>query len=320
VPKSSVLELAWPRQWFRASAAAAGAALFTMASGAVASPAGSEEPPPVLSSNGAPVLVWYRSSAGCPDGTAFVQLLNRLGRPVSLAGAGDRIDFVVNVAFAEPESSGRLERQSSERTIAIRDVIAASCQEVAEVLALSLDLALSPESEHVAPAPETSGWTFGIGAQGTFETGLARTLLPGGAGFVQGGSSPQALSVRLSLRGAWGERAALAAIDVQLLASRTEACWSWTFDDVVLGPCAGIDVGLVFAESPATNGRSDTGFWSSAVTHGRASWQIGRLALEAQIGLLLPFVRYRFGTQTGEELTGSAPLGLQTALGISFRL
>jgi hypothetical protein len=270
-----------------------------------------------------PVLVWYRSSAGCPDGDAFVGLLQRLGRPVSLAGAGDRIDFVVNLAFAEQESSGRLERQSSERTVAIRDVVATSCNEVAEVLALSLDLALSPESERApAPSNEGAGWAFRIGAQGTFETGLARALLPGAAAFVDGTSLPRAWSLRLSLRGAWGERDAAAAIDVRLLASRAEGCWSWTFDDIALGPCGGVDLGLVFADSPVDGGRSDTGVWSSAVAHGRASWQIGRLGLEleAQVGLLLPFVRYRFGAQTGEELVRSAPIGLETALGISFRL
>jgi hypothetical protein len=270
-----------------------------------------------------PVRVWYRSSVGCPDGGAFIELLGRLGRTVSLAGVGDRVDFVVNLAHTAGESRGRLERQSSERTVAIRDVAAASCQEAAEVLALSLDLALQPEPQRSASPPPspTEGWETRAGAQATIETGLARATLFGAALFADL-RAPQAWSLRLSLRGAYGERdASAAALNVALVASRAEACQAWTLGAVALGPCGGVDVGVVFAESPENNGRSDVGFWSSGTAHGRASWQIGRLLdMEAQIGLLVPFVRYRFNARTGEPVTGSAPLGLEAGLGFSFRL
>ncbi|HTV19937.1 MAG TPA: hypothetical protein VMG12_14730 [Polyangiaceae bacterium] len=240
---------------------------------------------------------------------------------VSIAGTGDRIDFVVNLAFAVDASSGRLERQSSAGTVAIRDVVAQSCQEVAEVLALSLDLTLQPEAEPPAAPARPSEGPFRIGAQGTLETGLARALLPGAAAFVDWALSPLALHARLSLRGATAERDSAATIDLQLVAARAEACAGGTVADVFLGACGGVDVGAVFADSPDAGGRLDTGVWSGAAAHGRASWQLSRLvALEGQIGLLIPFVRYRFSARTGEELTDSAPLGFQTALGLSFSL
>lgn len=267
--------------------------------------------------------IWYRSSESCPDGAAFIELLRRFGRETSLARVGDRVDFVVTVAHAGHESTGRLERQSSEGTVAIREVVAASCEEVAEVLALSLDLALQPgnEPEPSPSSPSPSGdWEQRVGAQGTLETGLARALLPGAVLFIEVGPVPLAWSLRVSLRGAYAEPDAAVALDIGLVGARAEACWAWAVADVALGPCGGVELGLVFAESSGENGRSDVGVWSGAVGHGRGSWQVSRrFALEAQVGLLVPFVRYRFKAETGAEVTSSAPLGLETALGFSFR-
>jgi hypothetical protein len=249
-------------------------------------------------------------------------LSRRLGSATTLARVGDRVDFVVTVAYGDHESTGRLERQSSEGTVAIREVVAASCDEVAQVLALSLDLALQPGAEPESPPPPSvsDGWEQGVGAQGTLETGLAHALLPGAALFIDVGPAPLAWSLRLSLRGAYAKPDAAVPLEIGLLAARAEACWAWALADIVLGPCGGVDVGLVFGESSGDNGRSDVGLWSGAVAHGRGSWRVSRrLALEAQVGLLVPFVRYRFGTETGAEVTTSAPLGLETALGFSFR-
>jgi hypothetical protein len=286
--------------------------------------AAASAPPPAPAADTYAVRVWYRSSEGCPDGAAFIGLLRQLGRPAALAQVGDRVDFVVTVAYAEGASSGHLERQSSERTVSIRDVSAASCEEVAQVLALSLDLALQPGAQAPSvPSPESNAaerWQQSLGLQLTLETGLARAALPGAALFVDLRPSAQAWSLRLSLRGAYGEPDAAVDLSVGLLASRVEACWAWTVGDVRLAPCGGVELGLVIAESSGDNGRSDVGLWSSAAAHARASWILGRLvSLEAQLGLLVPFVRYEFSAQTGEEVSSSAALGLESALGISFR-
>jgi hypothetical protein len=271
------------------------------------------------------IRVWYHSTAGCPEGASFIELLRRFGRVASLASVGDRVDFVVTLAHTDGQSSGRLERQSSERRVAIRDFSAESCAEVAEVLALSLDLALYPGAEAepgTAPAPgETREWEQRLGAQGSLETGLARAVLPGAALFIEVSPAPLSWSARLSLRGAYAVRDTAEALDVALLASRFEGCWAWMVSSVALGPCAGVDVGVVTAESSGEGGLSDVGAWTSAFAHARGSWQVGRrLSLEGQVGLIVPFVRYDFTAETGGTVTESAPVGFASALGLSFRL
>jgi hypothetical protein len=267
------------------------------------------------------VRVWYRSSEGCPDGAAFLERLRAFGRSAVLAGVGDRVDFVVTVAHAGSQSSGRLERQSSEQTVAIRDVSAATCAEVVEVLALSLDLAEQPAVAGASPAAEDAHWQTWLGAQGMVESGLARLVLPGGAVFVDLRPEIEPLRLRASLRGAYRDRDSDVPLNVLLLASRFEACWLWSLGAIGVGPCAGADIGLVRAESVGDNGRRDSGVWSSAAIHGRFLWGLGpALALEAQAGVLVPFVRYRFSAEAGGEVEDSAALGLALAIGLAFGL
>lgn len=280
------------------------------------------------------VRVWYRSSETCPDGAAFVGLLGRLQRSVSLAGVGDHVDFVVTLASSPQQSSGRLERQSSEGTVAIREVNAASCQEVAEVLALSLDLALQPAPEPVRAeldtahgaaepeaAPAEAGWEPRVGAQGTILTGLAHTVLPGAALFFDLRPPASEYSTRLSVRGALGERDAAVGVTIALLTARLEGCWSASLGSVRAGPCLGADLGLVSAEGSGDTGQDDAGVWSSGSVSARGSWQLGRsVALEAQAGLSIPFVRYRFSAVEGGDVASSASLGFDAALGFSIRL
>ena len=74
----------------------------------------------------APVSVWYRTSAGCPDGDAFVARLSELGTAARLASVGDRVDFVVTLGNTPAESSGRLERQTRGGTVTDQPAAAAS--------------------------------------------------------------------------------------------------------------------------------------------------------------------------------------------------
>jgi hypothetical protein len=318
-----VIERTADRPWIvvlRAGAAAL--ALFGFREAQATTP---EVPP------GAPgtVRVWYRHTEGCLDGTSFVGLLERLHRSVSLAGVGDHVDFVVTLAFSPQQSSGRLERQSKEGTVAIREVTASTCQEVAEVLALSLDLALQPEPEPLAAepsvgAPEAAtepGWQSRLGAQAAITAGLAGTLLPGAALFFDLRPAVSGWSGRMSLRGALGERDAAVDLLVGLATARLEGCWSRSFGSVNAGPCLGLDLGLVFAEGSGNTGRSDAGVWSSAGVSARAGWQLGEsFTLEAQAGLLAPFVRYRFSAVEGGDVSTSATFGFDAAVGCSFRL
>lgn len=280
----------------------------------------------------AALRVWYRSSEGCPDGAAFIERLARLGRSASLASVGDRVDFVVTLAHTPERSLGRLERQSEQRTVAIRDVESPSCDEVADALALSLELSLQPvaeaatvepsaanRSEPAGSAAQEQAWNLWLGAQGRFETGLARAALPGVALFAALAPRLSGPSARLSLRAARGVRELDSELELTLLAARPEACMQWGGTTLYVGPCAGIDVGVVFAQTSGARGYSDSGIWTSAAGLVRGHWQVGRgLSLEAQVGAIVPFVRYRFDTRSGSEVADSAAAGVEAALGAAF--
>lgn len=113
-----------------------------------------------------PTSIWYRSSDRCPDGAAFLERLEQLGRSARLADAGDTIDFVVTLGAKDGGSFGRLERQTERGTVAIREVEAPACVEVADALALSLDLALDPGQGTDAPPPPARAPEAPIGSEG----------------------------------------------------------------------------------------------------------------------------------------------------------
>lgn len=92
-----------------------------------------------------PATVWFRSSEGCPTGEQFIARVATQQRPVRLARAGDRVDFVVTLSKSSETATGRLERQTSSGTIAISDIRDPNCATVGEALALSLGLSLAPE-------------------------------------------------------------------------------------------------------------------------------------------------------------------------------
>ncbi|HEY3500643.1 MAG TPA: hypothetical protein VGK73_38385 [Polyangiaceae bacterium] len=95
--------------------------------------------------------VWYRSSEGCPDGTAFLAKLGPRAAGARLATAGDRIDFVVTLGTAAGRASGVLERQTSSGIVAIRQVESPRCDDVADALSLTLTLALGSDPAASAP-------------------------------------------------------------------------------------------------------------------------------------------------------------------------
>jgi hypothetical protein len=71
-------------------------------------------------------------------------------RQARLAQAGDHIDFVVTLLSDGKQTVGRLERQTDGGIVAIRELRDATCERVADGLALSLGLALAPGNGAVA--------------------------------------------------------------------------------------------------------------------------------------------------------------------------
>ncbi len=101
-----------------------------------------------------PAVLWYRTTEGCPDGPGFLARVGDRAPLVRLAEAGDRVDFVVTIAATPEGARGRLERETDRGTVAIREFEDASCDSVAEVLALNLALALDPDRRAPEPADE----------------------------------------------------------------------------------------------------------------------------------------------------------------------
>lgn len=280
----------------------------------------------------APVWVWYRTSAGCPSGDDFVARLAELGHSARLAKVGDRVDFVVTLGSDAEKSSGRLERQTRQGTVAIRDYEDARCDQVAEALALTLELALDPAATPATTAPpapspappaptsasgaladRTQGDPAGshagepkqlwIGAQASAVAGAGPGVLPGVALFAElAEPSWPITNLRVGLRGAHGAGDAQGhRIESTGLVGRAEGCRSlWDASALSVAPCVGFDLGALRAASGGEQGNTATGIWGAAVAHGRLAWAVGaRLRLEAELGASVPFVHYAVGTVDG---------------------
>jgi hypothetical protein len=120
----------------------------------LSSPARAQEQDPTP----APV-VWFRTSEGCPEAPTFLARLRRAAPQARLAQAGDSIDFVVTLGWDGSRAAGKLERQTSSGTVAIRELDAEHCEDVAEGLILTMMLSRSPRDDRgrgtdVAATPE----------------------------------------------------------------------------------------------------------------------------------------------------------------------
>jgi hypothetical protein len=299
--------------------------------------------------------IWFRTSEGCPDGTSFLEHLRALGRDATLAGVGDRIDFVVTLAAQPDASAGRLERQTERGTVAIRELHAAHCEDVAQGIALSLDLALRPTTEapsssaaEASPALATPSPELGPrprpardakleprsteeehragarplasrwGAQASLETGLVPFVIPGGALFAELASGSGAASARLSARAAYGRGdVERTELRVTLFAARLDGCaLGWQRAAFSVGPCLAADIGTLRASTPGADGRSDQGLWLSAAGLVRASLAVSSsVALEAQLGAVFPIVRYSLSSATGTDLFRTEPVGVDISVG-----
>lgn len=303
------------------------------------------------SAEGSPVWVWYRNSQGCPDGATFIARLTELGHAAQLAQVGDRVDFVVTLGQRADTSSGRLERQTLAGTVAMREYRDAHCEQVAEALALTLDLALDP---NVAGAPETSSLSsdtppprplatvdapsvgaapatsldaasLTVGGQALLAIGIAPSPLLGGALFGSIEDPDWVVEhARATLFGARGNgRARAREIGVSLIGARLEGCPAlWRTSAVALAPCAALELGLLRAAGSDALGAADTGFWSAALAHGRVVFDLGAaLALEAQLGARLPLVRYEMGPLDGSAAWfRTRALGLDAGLGLAWQI
>jgi hypothetical protein len=107
------------------------------------------------------------------------------------------------------------------------------------------------------------------------------------------------------------------------MGGRLEGCpWSWGLGRLELEPCLGLDVGVLRAEGAGAGGRSDSGVWVGGVGHVRLGWWVAQaLSVEAELGAMVPFVRYDLGPDAdASSLFRTEPIGLAAALGAGWRL
>ncbi len=272
--------------------------------------------------------IWYRSSSGCPDGPAFVRRLNELGRGARLAGVGDEVDFVVNVAQQSSHSSGRLERQNERGTIAIREISAERCDEVVEGLAISLDLALDPDSSgpslSAGARDAGAGWIPSVGIGPTLASAIAPDPMPGGSVHGELLLRDTGTSLIAAARGGMWDSELAAGVDVNisLLSARFAACpVGWQSGPWVLQPCLAVDLGWLGADSPDPEGRSDGSPWVSGIAFARGHWRFTDVwSFYLGAGASVPVVRYELGAETGAALFRTGAVGFDANAGAAWWL
>lgn len=301
-----------------------------------------------------PIAIWYRSGGSCPDGAAFLQSLESRSVRARLAQVGDAIDFVVTLGPGQGAThSGVIERQTATGTVAIRRVDDPSCDQVADALSLTLSLAAEQPNAHVsvpvpvpdspalppnpdrpkvipvsAPiakptAPEAPPLRVSIGVSATAATGIAPALVLGFAPFIEleWGRGVLRPALRLSPFAAFGSgMRAGRSIDTRLLGARVATCpIELSPGSLALRPCVALELGALSSEGEGVTGRSDSGLWLSSEAAARATWpREGIAALEAEVGLALPWTRYTLqsGDSPPATMHQTAALSLSARIGL----
>jgi hypothetical protein len=258
----------------------------------------------------AAVSVWFRTTDGCPNGEDFIERLSKHGVDGRLASVGDHIDFVVTLGQRDGESSATLERQSSEGTVALRELHGTSCDAVAEALALTLALTLDPDAtphapsaadanqsapttstsaasltaepapvappvapvaaDHATSHPEAKRARWSTGLQATVGTVVRGAPLWGGVAFAELGATSGLKSAARLSLVGGVANDPIPNVRLTLFAGRLEACPLFVGASVGIGACAALELGSLGAASSASGGRSDANFWA-------ALWGLARL-------------------------------------------
>lgn len=323
----------------------------TLAAIAIVAPAQAQVAP-----SRAPAVVWYRSSEGCPDGDAFLAKLGEKASLARLARGGDRVDFVVTLGASTDGSQGRLERQTQNGTVAIRELHDDSCSNIADALALSLALALDPESQTTAadvdsapaaaepdatrveapgptPAPRvrrqsvppgppslpsTSRWPWSVGLDGGVVTSVLPTPLLRLDAFAELRRQGRGWSLRAGPAVLTGStHADTGEVRLWIAVAHVDGCPLALGSDVVqIAPCAAFDVGAIHVSAVG----ADTGFWAAFQGLVRVRLQIGGpFTLEAHGGGDFPLTRYEIRAGPGGPPRAGV-VGIDVGAGVAVEL
>jgi hypothetical protein len=278
----------------------------------------------------------YRVAPGCPSEQSFEQKLRERLEGVTTA-SGYSTEVHVERAEATFRGSVRVLRGS---TVRVRTLSHVSCSELIDALALSAALAIEeleqekpaepaqatperqspspPLTPHPAATPRIVAgvslpYRTTVGPAGAFGVGAFLGVEAPGVGFA-----PAALLHfyyhAATARGATGS-AELTTIGAALdaCAFRVGDAWSFT-------PCGSFEIASMRAEARGVAlPKNPARVTFSVGAGGRGRFQpIARLALGADLGLVVPLVRHRFVFDSGEVVFQLPRAGLRAGLSAAY--
>jgi len=263
-----------------------------------------------------PTVIWYRNSSGCPGAAAFQTLVEGRGRAAKIATVGDRVDFVVTVSQGEGEATGRLERQTADGVVAVREMSGDTCDEVASALAFTLSLADQPrtaESLEAPPGPrstETEQSPISAATPTPSVRSVPDSPAPNATVDRKGPPLPRSGKAWLSAsaagrsavapRGVWGGQVALSLerirvplhleaqvarggheaergrFNLTLWAGRVEVCPIAIEGRVRLAWCGGLELGQLRGQGVGADQVRSTGPWAAGAVQERLRWPADR--------------------------------------------
>jgi len=173
-----------------------------------------------------------------------------------------------------------------------------------------------PVPPQPAPREGPHGMTWSFGAAGLLAGGISPNLVTGANVLVELelGSGVLRPAFRVAGFGAYGSGSRGGEdISVRLFGGRFDVCpVELRSEPIALRPCLALELGELRSEREGMTGRSDRGLWAASEGSVRLSWSVARsFALEAQVGLLIPFIRYAF------ESGGETPAVLHRVASVS---
>lgn len=307
-----------------------------------------------------PVHLSYDAFDGCPSSAEFFELVRARTPRAELAPADRRATrYEIALSPQGDAVSGRLVVIEPDGPQRSREVSGESCGDVASALALVVALAIDPDATSApapppAPPPTTPPappappskppveaprrWLAGGQLAGTGLTGAASAL--GFGAFLEHNPGPGGLPLpRLRLTALFARESfsfegsddprGLNSINgrsrdarVDLFAARLEGCpfvlavWS----SLHLVPCAGVELGVLRAQSDAMS-EASRGLWLAPVVTSRVQWLLGRrLVIEAQASGVWPLIDHHFVLEAPRTVVQSTPgVSLFAGLGLGVR-
>jgi hypothetical protein len=301
--------------------------------------------PSVRAADEKPFRLDYQAAAGCPSREDLIAKLRSRSRRLVESRAAET-EVSIALTRAGERFAGR-SRVALPDGVRVRSLDGATCEEVADALALIVALNLDPdagsddsapdqqpnEPNPTPPAPEPAPpstahvWSAVLGAGLTLRSGVVPNAEPGFYAFAEADSEGEGVapSLRLAVARVTGEKRGAAgtgdfawtAVSLEGCPLGTPARGAWR-----LRPCAAFEVGGLHAEGRGlTLPKSPTRLWLAPALVARGTWQpTPLLRLEATLGASFPLSRPSFVFDSGERLFDVPAAGFRGAVALGVVL